>query len=304
MLMLTAAVAVIVNTYVAAAASVRSSGPSILNFLQENTSNRTLILNSAFQQIGTIPTSGSEAIGPDETLYVAFSDQGYISNALEIIAPPYKKITATLTFGGFGLTGVASDARTGVFAVTGNYIASPLGGPGFIRFFKPGTTRSCNYVPSAAGQLGDGLAFDRAGTLFSILNFRNTMIASVAGGCRAKQVIVHRMPAGFSPTGTIAFDSNDHLVMQTAGSAAVTTYAHPNDGPIGSPISTTTLARVDGSIPYMTALTADGKHLWASTYNGKYTTAEFPYPEGGDPIVVLHTTQGANMLAVFPPLRP
>jgi hypothetical protein len=260
--------------------------------------NATRILDSSYKQIAVVPEYGYEAIGADGTLYIARQITGHATNSLTIYAPPYKKQSAVLTYGGFITTGVATDPLHHIFAVTGLY-AEGYGGAGFIRFYKDGTTKPCRYITFGPGSLSDGSAFDRLGTFYSGAPFnKQTFIVSVAGGCGASQFVVHTLPPGTQVDGRFVFDNDNHLLLQQNYSNVVSIYANPGNGPFGPPIASTTLQNVDGDTPYFACLASDGKHLWANTNAG---LAEYLYPQGGAPLVVLPRIPKYGLIAVFPP---
>jgi hypothetical protein len=175
--------------------------PDTLFVMASFDKNGTRIFNSKYEQIAAIPQYGDEAVGRDGTLYIARTIGGGYTNTLTIFAPPYTKQTATLTYGGFAATGVATDPRAGIFAVTGDWAVSPFGGPSFVRFYKEGTTKQCNYVAFPPGYLDDGSAFDREGTFYSGRYGTKTTLVSISGGCKGRQFIIHDLPPGVTTNG-------------------------------------------------------------------------------------------------------
>jgi hypothetical protein len=231
------------------------SASNELLFLESGLFENTLVVNSEFKLLGIIPFYGFEAVSPDGTFYVSPLDQGYATTTVEIYAPPYKEITATLSFpqdysysNGYPdyVDGLAVDARTGLLAVT-TQNSDPNGGPGYVTFFQAGSTHPCNNVSFA--YLNTPSAIDAEGTLYT--GAGQTQIASISGGCQARKVVVRNAPPGMSYVGDITFDADDHLLMQAPESNVIEIYPHPGDGPFKPAIASTTLQKVNGHMPYL-----------------------------------------------------
>jgi hypothetical protein len=283
-----------------------SDGP--LLFVGESGRPETAIFNAQNQQIGSIAAP---------TASVAFDRQGdyYVapvgtSSALFIFQPPYKQKPQLISFGQTQLTwGVAVDTLTGVFAVSLAYGGGGPG-PGYVEFFKHGATSPCAIVKANGGQLGPGSAFDREGRLFldDPLNDGSSAIASISGECSARSIEVDTLPSpGIQPRNPFTFNSDDNLVFQDNNSEQVLTFAHPKNGKVAAPITTTILNLPDTrwrTGVFLDCLTADAQHLWAIPLtNYEKQLLLFRYPQGGTPIAAINVPNGYSC-AVTPPLIP
>jgi hypothetical protein len=260
----------------------------------------TLIFNSQDHVVGKVPVGTGESRLDQEGNY--YQADPVNPPRLLIFAPPYDRVSTRITFSVNVNWGVAVDPKTGVFAV-----ALQSGNKGYVEFFRHGSQVPCATVSEPEGSiLATGLVFDAEGRLFVLdEEVSNETVASIAGECQAKSVVVYHFPTQINPLPPLTFTSNDRLVFQDGVTETIQTYELPQNNQFGAPIATTRLVPTGSKPMLLECLTNDGGHLWASELppGSQQPLAEYQYPSGGKPVAFIHVANPGGC-AVFPPIVP
>jgi sugar lactone lactonase YvrE len=252
-------------------------------FISDAANNVVNIYNTSGKQLAQL-TGFAEPQGlatdAKGNLYVADTE----NSRIVIYAPPYKKITKTLSDSGQYPAGVSVFNNGAVIGVTN--IISTSGGAGSVTIYKKYKAGKAISNSNFARVYFD--AFDGNGNLYIDGSNSN---GGVEVGEIAKATTTGNKIATLTTKNTIEFPGGVQvttkglIAIDDQEGAAVYSYKAPSKGSLGNPTATTPLT---------------GSDLWTADASNE-DSAEYAYPKGGSAVKTISVTGGEPIGAAVVP---
>jgi hypothetical protein len=238
------------------------------------------------------------AVDAGGNLYVA--DAG----ALDVLvyAPPYERVTRTLTLPRYQAPTSVAVSSAGLVAVASS---STNGGIGAVTIYAYQSPTPCATVSHQKLPHPVGVAFNYADEAYvdgGGLSGAQFMVGEITAGCDSKHLRLLTIGNTITNAGELHMDRAGRLAVMQAGSAPVIyVYDPPKHGALGKPIVTVTLDSIQYGRGF--AFTQAGSTMYAPDYqDGVDALDVFEYPEGGSPFQTLGARGTPSGVAVAPAL--
>ena len=183
--------------------------------------------------------------------------------------------------------------------------APSCGGDGSVTFYAKDSTNVCATVGDPNFTSVYDVGFSDKGNLYIDGSgpgpSYGPIFGEISGGCHATKIMLLTTTNFINFASGIKVDKADRIAILDAGNKALYTYNPPQNGSLGSPVSTIQLPGFN--LVYAFTFQASGRNVYVgASSSSSYRVAEFSYPAGV--AKKAFNAGGGDGVAVTPPLTP